>query len=295
MGKKPTKLFARVKEYLRHHPYACGDSGVADYNRRYGDMGEITVKQLYNARVRFKEELGLHRPEIVSGSKGGRPPNSLYEFIISFVGQGVPPSDIAAQWNLGGRGRKHVDVNYIESRLRGVEELILTPDIPPQREECSGNVVTIDHLTDAIKASIDRKGLSEEAARDMAKHIMNFFGYEDRIIDNVLEPEDRDAFYMLEDAGLLTTEREETILYDGSEWRIHYWLFRMDRITALLDDEKSSQKLPNETDFMKIYGMKGDVPEDVWSNRSVEVVSEQPQAMDTSPPIVLSATRRPSH
>src|SRR3989441_8075573 len=64
----------------------------------------------------------------------------------------------------------------------------------------------------------------------MAQHVLNFFGYSERIIDNVLEPEDRDAFYMLEDSGILTTEREETTLYDGREWRIHYSMFRKERI-----------------------------------------------------------------
>jgi hypothetical protein len=69
----------------------------------------------------------------------------------------------------------------------------------------------------------------------VAHHVLNFFGYSDRIIDNVLEPEDRDAFYMLEDAGILTTEREETTLYDGREWRIHYWLFKRDEMSRLIE------------------------------------------------------------
>src|SRR2546427_6745129 len=60
----------------------------------------------------------------------------------------------------------------------------------------------------------------------MAQAVLNLFGYSERIFDNVLEPEDRDAFYMLEDSGILTTEREETTLYDGREWRIPPWRFR---------------------------------------------------------------------
>ena len=35
-----------------------------------------------------------------------------------------------------------------------------------------------------------------------------------------------DLVYMLEDTGLMETEREETTLYDGREWRIHYWLMK---------------------------------------------------------------------
>ena len=84
-------------------------------------------------------------------------------------------------------------------------------------------MITVDNLTLAIENSIDDgNGLSQEEAYDLAQHVLNFFGYSERIIDNVLEPEDRDAFYMMEDAGILFTEREEITLYDGREWRIHH-------------------------------------------------------------------------
>ncbi|MBM4247962.1 MAG: hypothetical protein FJ149_00700 [Euryarchaeota archaeon] len=138
--------------------------------------------------------------------------------------------------------------------------------------QCSGHLLSVEGLTKAIKNSIDRKGMEETAARDMAKHIMNFFGYNDRIIDNVLEPEDRDAFYMLEDAGLLTTEREETTLYDGREWRIHYWLFRMDRIAALIDagKEKDESACPVEASVYQ------DIPEDVWTRVQENGIEEIP-------------------
>ena len=95
--------------------------------------------------------------------------------------------------------------------------------------------MTVEELTQAIKNSPNNEGIQEEAAYELAHHVLNFFGYSDRIIDNILEPEDRDAFYMLEDATILTTEREETTLYDGREWRIHYWLFRREKIQDLID------------------------------------------------------------
>jgi hypothetical protein len=89
---------------------------------------------------------------------------------------------------------------------------------------------------------------------------MNFFGYSERIIDNVLEPEDRDAFYMLEDAGILTTEREETTLYDGREWRIHYWIFRKERIAELLRGASGSGAITG--DGADVYN---DIPQEIWS------------------------------
>ncbi len=100
----------------------------------------------------------------------------------------------------------------------------------------------------------------------MAQHILNFFGYSERIIDNVLEPDDRDAFYMLEDSGILTTEREETTLYDGREWRIHYWLFRKERIYELAD----SRPVPEEQgEELSVYD---EMPEDLWEVRQNRVV-----------------------
>lgn len=101
--------------------------------------------------------------------------------------------------------------------------------------------ITIDMLTVAIANSIGEKKMGYDEAFRMALHVMNFFGYDDRIIDNVLEAEDRDVFYMLEDSGLLKTEREETTLYDGREWRINYWVFRRDKIIELIKGEKTEK------------------------------------------------------
>jgi hypothetical protein len=125
------------------------------------------------------------------------------------------------------------------------------------------NTLTVDDLTRAIRNSIDREGMKDEEARSMAQHVLNFFGYSERIIDNILEPEDRDAFYMLEDSGLLTTEREETTLYDGREWRIHYWLFRKDRIIELVRAAKEKERAAKE-DLGAVYQ---DVTDDIWLNR----------------------------
>ncbi|HUV61498.1 MAG TPA: DUF6015 family protein [Thermoplasmata archaeon] len=126
----------------------------------------------------------------------------------------------------------------------------------------SDATLTVEHLTKAIKNSIDKQGMPEEEARAMAQHVMNFFGYSERIIDNVLEPEDRDAFYMLEDAGILMTEREETTLYDGREWRIHYWMFRKERISELIYGRGRSEGQADEN--ASVYD---DIPEDMWTSR----------------------------
>lgn len=121
-------------------------------------------------------------------------------------------------------------------------------------------IITVEDLTQAIKNSIDNsRGMVEEQAYELAHHVLNFFGYSDRIIDNVLEPEDRDAFYMLEDAGILTTEREETTLYDGREWRIHYWLFRREKIDALMHMIHEDSDDEDRDEFRY-----DELPDDIW-------------------------------
>src|SRR5256885_15223156 len=114
--------------------------------------------------------------------------------------------------------------------------------VKTKSERGPAGTLTVDDLTRAIKNSIDRTGMKEEEARAMAQHVLNFFGYSERIIDNVLEPEDRDAFYMLEDSGILTTEREETTLYDGREWRDHYWMFPKESNAGIGEAQKGQEK-----------------------------------------------------
>jgi hypothetical protein len=95
----------------------------------------------------------------------------------------------------------------------------------------------------------------------MAYHVLNFFGFGDRIVDNILEPEDRDLFYMLEDFGLLVTEREETTLYDGREWRIHYWLLKKNTIHNMsCTGDPTCEKVDPET--INVYD---DIPEEAWA------------------------------
>ena len=50
-------------------------------------------------------------------------------------------------------------------------------------------IITVEELTQAIKNSPNNRGIDEVEAGDLALHVLNFFGYSERIIDNILEPE----------------------------------------------------------------------------------------------------------
>lgn len=121
--------------------------------------------------------------------------------------------------------------------------------------------LTVKTLGAAIVKSIGENMMSKIEAEGMAQHILNFFGYSERIIDNVLHPEDRDLFYMMEDNGLMVTAREETTLFDGRDWRIHYWLFKKGKI---LDMAKPAEISHEENEELKMNDIYNSIPMDAW-------------------------------
>ncbi len=113
--------------------------------------------------------------------------------------------------------------------------------------------MTMGELTEAIRQHIDME-MDPEVACGMAEHALGFFGFYDRIIDNALEPTDRNLFYMFQDYDLLTTESEETTLWDGREWRIHYWRFKpelRDRVEAYMSRKVEDVEIDP---FADVYG-----------------------------------------
>tara|TARA_Y100000782_G_scaffold26945_1_gene29970 strand:- start:137 stop:550 length:414 start_codon:yes stop_codon:yes gene_type:complete len=126
--------------------------------------------------------------------------------------------------------------------------------------------LTLAQLTQAIRHKVDID-METAVAESIAEHALGFFGFSNRIIDNALEPTDRNLFYQLQDYDLLTTESEETTLWDGREWRIHYWKFKANaeelaRLSAV--EDKSEEE---EDPYAGIYE---DVPVSLWRERSGE-------------------------
>ena len=127
--------------------------------------------------------------------------------------------------------------------------------------------LTLAQLTQAIRRKVD-EDMETVVAEGIAEHALGFFGFSNRIIDNALEPNDRNLFYQLQDYDLLTTESEETTLWDGREWRIHYWKFKSSaEAFALAAMEMRNKKVEDEDPYAGIYD---DMPANLWKERSGE-------------------------
>jgi hypothetical protein len=101
--------------------------------------------------------------------------------------------------------------------------------------ETRQHIVTMEELRDAIAYTLclkngGNRAESEKVAQGMAEYLLNMYGYSDAIIDNTLETDDRDNFYLLEDDGVLSTRKEEINLLKGKVWRVHYWLLNKTNI-----------------------------------------------------------------
>ena len=120
--------------------------------------------------------------------------------------------------------------------------------------------LSINELTEAIRQNID-ENMESLVAEQMAEHALGFFGYYDRIIDNALEPTDRNLFYMFQDYELLTTESEETTLWDGREWRIHYWKFKeglREKVLAKMNESEEEEEIDPYADLYT------DISDRIW-------------------------------
>lgn len=127
--------------------------------------------------------------------------------------------------------------------------------------------LTLAQLTSAIRSKVD-SDMEVVVAESIAEHALGFFGFSNRIIDNALEPTDRNLFYQLQDYDLLTTESEETTLWDGREWRIHYWKFKAN--AEEFARAAAEAALLNQKDKDPYSDVYDDVPVSLWKERSGE-------------------------
>jgi hypothetical protein len=136
-------------------------------------------------------------------------------------------------------------------------------------------LIRLQTLTKTIQKKLN---ISETEARGYAEILMDVFGYDDCILDNILDHADRRLFYRLEEEGILYTRRDEAILSDGTNWRIRYWVFQKNIL--LLNETKKKVKLartknkqPAKTippyDSNAVYSS---LPETAWTTRKTHFI-----------------------
>ena len=111
-------------------------------------------------------------------------------------------------------------------------------------------VTSRDKLRVAIENVLD---VSPDEAGDMADRVLRYFGYENVIVDNAIEPEDRKLFYKLHDAALLNTNVDNEILANGKSWRIFYWEIDGNEVERNQTKQKRRKEVVYE-----------DLPDEAW-------------------------------
>lgn len=136
-------------------------------------------------------------------------------------------------------------------------------------------LITLQALTKTIQKKLN---INEKEARAYAEIVMDMFGYDDCILDNILDHADRRLFYRLEAEGILITRRDEAILSDGTNWRIRYWEFQKSVIFPTETKKKvkigrSKNKHPIKTippyDPNALYSS---LPETAWTTRKTHFI-----------------------
>jgi len=121
------------------------------------------------------------------------------------------------------------------------------------------NGVDVIRVKDLAKVLKGRMEIEEDEALALSEFVLDIFGFEDRVIDNILYPSDRQLFYFLEGKSILSTGRETISLYDGRDWRIHYWVFNRELVKHYLKEEEKKEKEKKEKD---IYA---ELPPEAWA------------------------------
>ncbi len=124
-------------------------------------------------------------------------------------------------------------------------------------------IITVQDVEKALLNTLGKKGMDKGEIKKLAVYVMNFFGFDDTISDNLLKAKDRDVFYTLQDVGLLTTFQDQITIKKGKIWRIHYWVLKKKDIIRLAN-------LKDEVKQEEDYAIYSEISNDVWSRKQIE-------------------------
>jgi len=115
------------------------------------------------------------------------------------------------------------------------------------------DLITIDEFAKAIQNSIN---IGYNDAFDIAEHLLNFFGFEEGIIENYFDNDERQVLYQLEEYGLVKFKTDEYYVLDKSNpWITHQIILDYLKIHEMAkaqaeekeeDPEELYEKLPEE-------------------------------------------------
>lgn len=120
-------------------------------------------------------------------------------------------------------------------------------------------VITLQHLA---RAMVERMGLPDREAEALAEDVLDVFGFDSEVLDNVLEPPMRQSFYAMERHGLLSAHSEENQLWQGQDWRTHTWHMRPERVLAATGGRAEAAATPDPA-----AAFYRGLPSAAWSRR----------------------------
>lgn len=160
-------------------------------------------------------------------------------------------------------------LNYIKQHKSDLKRLDVKNMLQVSRRVNSLDDILIE--IDDLAYAINNKLLEKKdyiSAKKTAFLVKNFFGYSDRMLDNILKQDERDLFYSLESKDFLKAEVEDNNLYDGREWRTHYWSFKKESIFEAM--KKAKKTIIEEVDVEDEFAAElyNEIPDDVWQRDS---------------------------
>lgn len=128
------------------------------------------------------------------------------------------------------------------------------------------HIITLPVVRKAFQESLE---LNQYCANRYAMKFMDLFGFDDRIIDNILDQPDRQLFYLLEARGIVETHREEITLYNGKKWRIRYWSLNKEKILRLAEKfiAKSNTHHLHDATSLSNEAVYQELSQEVWASR----------------------------
>ncbi|MEM0493169.1 MAG: DUF6015 family protein [Candidatus Thermoplasmatota archaeon] len=126
------------------------------------------------------------------------------------------------------------------------------------------SVVTLKKLRDALAYAFSYT-LSE--AYKKANIILDLFGFDDYIIDNILTPEERKLILSLQAKGMISLLREDTTINNGIPWRIYYWHLDTKAIMKYAKNKKNNNCKNIDTPDQEYINIYETITDTQWNHR----------------------------